>query len=1292
MTAEQGEHDPSVTRTGRKSEAMKNVLHGATGRYLTAVAVPVLAFVWRLAMVRHFGHDLPPYITLYPAVMLVAIVAGMGPGLLATAVSALLIDYWVLPPYGFGVANAADVFGLVLFFGMGAFVSIVAERYRRIRKKAAEYEKQLALRRVEEKYRTLVELSPEATFVNRKNRVEFANPAACRLFGVEGPEQLFGKEPRELFRSEFHPKLHERVRTVLEGGRVPLIEEKIVRLDGTLRDVEVVASRFTDEKGLAIQVILRDITERKHREEQLRKLYRTLKALNNSNQALLHATDEAALLQEVCKIITEDCGHAMVWIGFAENDEAKSVRPVAYAGFEEGYLETLGITWADDERGRGPTGTAIRSGQPSACRNMLTDPQFEPWRAQAVKRGYASSLGVPIMADGKAFGALTIYSREPETFSDDEIELLVELAGDLSHGITLLRMRAAHEQAQRETNESREWLRVTLTSIGDAVMTSDAEGRVTFLNPVAEGLTGWKTEEALGQPIQSVFRIVNEHTGEAAEDIVGRVLRERHIVALANHTALVTKDGKQTPIEDSAAPITDAAGNIDGVVLVFHDVTERRASQEALQESERRVRLKLDSILDPEGDVGTLELADIIDVPALQALMDEFYRLAHIPMAIIDMKGGVLVGVGWQDICTQFHRANPESCKHCLESDLELSAGVKPGEFKLYRCKNSMWDVVTPIMIGGKHVGNLFSGQFFFEGESPDREAFRLQGRKYGFDEAGYLAALDRVPRLSPDELAAGMSYFIKLADMISKLSYGNIKLARSLTERDALADSVRSSEERLRITLTSIGDAVMTSDAEGRMTFLNPVAEALTGWTMKEAVGQPIQSVFRIVNEETGKPAADIAGQVLRDRRIVALANHTALVTKDGRQIPIEDSAAPITDAAGNISGVVLVFHDVTERRAAQETLRQNEEKLRFHFENTPLAVVEWGPDFRLSKWSGEAERIFGWRAEEILGKRLDEFRWVHDEDVKKVAEIAGGLLDGSRPRSVGQNRNYRKDGSVVHCEWYNSSLMDDSGKLASILSLVLDVTDRKQAEEALIRNEKLASVGRMAATIAHEINNPLAAVMNALYLAKTTGEIPADVRHYVDIADEELKRVSHITRQALGFYRESSMAAEVSVSEILDSAVDVLQSRIKGKGAVVERQYADDIRITAVGGELRQVFSNLLLNGLEAGCEKCKITLRTSKCRIKESGQPAVRITVADNGKGIDAELRSRVFEPLFTTKGATGTGLGLWVTKQIVEKHGGSVRFRSRTTGERTGTVFSVVIPARTEGALSKAMASG
>jgi PAS domain S-box-containing protein len=360
------------------------------------------------------------------------------------------------------------------------------------------------------------------------------------------------------------------------------------------------------------------------------------------------------------------------------------------------------------------------------------------------------------------------------------------------HDVTEEKRTLAELAAQKER------LRVTLSSIGDAVVATDESARITLVNGVAEKLTGWSAGDAIGRRIDEVFKILNEDTREAAVNPVERALREGVIVGLANHTSLVARDGSERPIADSAAPIRDAQGRTTGVVLVFRDQTSERASEKALRESERRIRAKLDAILSPEGDISNLELGDVLDAEALRSMMLELNRLSRIPMAIIDVRGKVLVGVGWQDICTKFHRVHPETCKHCIESDTCLSAGVPPGEIRLYKCKNNMWDVATPVLLGGHHAGNVFMGQFFFEDEPLDYDVFRSQAARYGFDEGDYLAALEAVPRLSRESVATGMQFFLKFAGMVSQSSYSNLKLARSAAERESLLTSLRESKEHL--------------------------------------------------------------------------------------------------------------------------------------------------------------------------------------------------------------------------------------------------------------------------------------------------------------------------------------------------------------------------------------------------------------------------------------------------------------------------------------------------------------
>jgi PAS domain S-box-containing protein len=1096
-------------------------------RYLVAIGTVAAAFLLRLALGR-WGVQLPTYITFYPAVMLTALVAGMWPGITATALSALIVDYFLLPPQRtFQISNPSEAIGLALFSAMGVFMCLVAERNRRNRQKTAAYEQELAVQAQEKRYRDLVEFSPLAILVHREQRIDFANPAACRLFAANGPEQLCGKPVLDLFHPDYHALIQERIQSLKEGNRTPLIEEKIVRFDGEVRDVEVVASPVVDEKGPAIQVIVHDISERKQREAQLQRLHRTLKALNNSNQAMLRATGEATLLQQVCKIVTEDCGHAMVWIGFAEEDENKTVRPVAYAGFEDGYLKTLQVTWADTERGRGPTGMAIRTGKPCACRNMLTDPKFAPWKAEAIKRGYACSLVVPLLASGKAFGAITIYSKEQDAFSEDEVRLLTELAGDLAHGINTLRLRADKERADAELRQSREWLSVTLASIGDAVMASDAEGRISFLNPVAEALTGWKTEEAIGQTMQQVFQIINEKTGAPADDIVARVLRERRTFALANHTALVTRDGREIPIEDSAAPIMDAAGNVSGVVLVFHEVTERRRAQNALRQS-NAVLKSFNVILEEALHCDTEEALG-------QTCLREMVQVTESKFGFVGEIGtdGLLHDTAISDIdgfCTMY--------------DSQTGDRRPPGNFKIH---------------------GLY-GRVLLDGRS----------------------LLTNSPAEHPD----------------------------------------------------SIGTPP----------------------------GHPPLTAF------LGVPLID-GGRTIG---MIAVGNRS-------QGYRLEDQAA--------LESLAPAVVEALRRSRAEQALRSNEARLRLALDSANSGTWEWELKTNKNKWSEELWSLYGISPHSCEPSFDTWIESIHPED----REMAETTVREASATGSDLDLEYRVPAEDRTIRWLMARgrcLRDANDNPVRYVGIVMNVTERKRAEATLMQSEKLASVGRVAATIAHEINNPLAAVMNTLYLARTCAEAPALVQHYLEIADDELKRVSLITHQALGFYRESTAPAQVAVAVILDSAMDLLQSRIKSKGAIIAKQYQSGLQLTAVAGELRQVFSNLLANSLDAISEYGTIKMRARAIKSPKDGSRCIRITVADDGSGIARSARSRIFEALFTTKDAIGTGLGLWVSKQIVDKHSGWIHLRSKTEGPRRGTAFSIVLPLQAADCVRKAsgMAAG
>jgi PAS domain S-box-containing protein len=515
-----------------------------------------------------------------------------------------------------------------------------------------------------------------------------------------------------------------------------------------------------------------------------------------------------------------------------------------------------------------------------------------------------------------------------------------------------------------------------------------------------------------------------------------------------------------------------------------------------------------------------------------------------------------------------------------------------------------------------------------------------------------------------------GMSVFAEV--------FRKTRLRAAVSEKElALRESevaLHRSRERLRVTLTSIGDAVMSCDAAGRVTFINPKAEELTGWKTEDASGKPIHEVLRVVDEDGGNPSEDSSSRVLPERRAVGRTGLYALLKQDGSQIPIEKTASPILDADGEPAGAVVVFHDVTEQRQIQHELEASERRYRTLVEMAPEAVVvhQYG---KIVYANAAALRLYGAKTFEELQTRniLD---LIHPDDRDAIrARVQTVEAGGSTP--LRETRILRMDGSEAPVEATAGSV-DWYGQVA-VQTILRDITARKLAEAALIQTEKLASVGRMAASIAHEINNPLAAVMNTLYIARHTPEMPAPALEYLDLAEEELKRISHITRQVLGFYRESGTTSLMPVSAIMDSALDLLQSRIKAKQAKIEKLYRGEPEVMSSSGELRQVFSNLLANSLDSIAENGTVKIRISSAKCAVSGVRTVRITVADNGTGIKQEIRPRIFEALFTTKRSTGTGLGLWVSKQIVEKHGGSIRFRSRTAKGKSGTAFSVVLAA-------------
>lgn len=681
----------------------------------------------------------------------------------------------------------------IMVGGIAVWTAFVIDRSDREREKADQ-----ARRASDERFRVLLDgIKDYAIYMlDPKGIVVSWNAGAANINGYHADE-ILGKHVSCFYTAEDRKKNtpQQELQAALRNGRFEG-QAQHVRKDGSLFWANIIISPMRDEAGnlRGFSNVVRDISELRRAEQKLQRMNRTLRALGECTDALMRAPDEPTMLQRVCDVVVGVAGYPMAWVGYAEQDEKKSVRPVAVSGFEEGYLTTADISWADVERGRGPTGSAIRNAKTTVCDDVTIDPRFAPWLGQALRCGFRSTIGIPLKIGEDVLGALMIYALEAGEFGSDEQRLLEELASNLTYAIMTLRARTASARAEEERRQASRYARNLIEASLDPLVTIRKDGKIMDVNRATEQATGVPRPELIGSDFSNYF------TEPEKARVVYRQVFEKGFVkdyalAIRHHS------GRVIDVLYNATVFENENGQVEGVFAAARDITQRKHAEEKIQklnreleervqqrtaqlrESEQSVRRKLDSILSPEGDLGRLKLADILDVPGLRSLIEDFHHIVHMPIAIIDTKGELVAGVGWQDVCTKFHRVHPDACKNCVDSDTQLSSGVAPGEFKLYKCKNHIWDVATPITTGGEHVGNLFLGQFFLTEEPLDLEVFRAQSARYGFDEKQYLLAVEGVPRLSREEVNVRMGFLAKLAEVVSQLSYSSIKLARSREE-----------------------------------------------------------------------------------------------------------------------------------------------------------------------------------------------------------------------------------------------------------------------------------------------------------------------------------------------------------------------------------------------------------------------------------------------------------------------------------------------------------------------------
>jgi PAS domain S-box-containing protein len=905
------------------------------------------------------------------------------------------------------------------------------------------------------------------------------NPAFSKVTGVPS-DQVVGKKVSEIIPE---PSLQ----MVLGKYRQAIDEKNIVRWEETSdypsgRLVgEVSVAPVFEEAGVCTHLVgtVHDITERKQAEIKIRRLNRYLRAISDANQVIVRTSDETALLTGVCRCVVETGGYRFAWVGFAVQDSEHSVRPAASYGFDDGYLETTIISWAENEHGHGPTGTAVRTAKTVIAQDLSNQPEYEPWRQKALQHGYAGTIAIPLVSEGQCLGALTVYSGEPQAFDSDEVSLLEELGMDLAFGISSLRMRAARELAEQALRAS-----------------------------------------------EDKFKYVFDYSA-------------------------------------SGKSLTQLSGGME-VNQAFCDI--------------------------------------------LGYTRDE------------------LINCKWQEI------THPE--------DVELTQ---------------------------KMIDVLLSGE---------KETVRFTKRF--LHKNGSIVWGDIGSALRRDQASRPLYLMTTVTD---------------ITERKRAEELLRSAGAYNRSLLEASLDPLVTIGPDGKIMDVNKATEAVTGAARAQLIGDDFLNYFTDPQKAKAGYQKVLADGLVRDYPLTI--RHAS-----GKTTDVLYNAAIYRNEAGELEGIFAAARDITERKQAEELLRETSDRLAHMLANSPTVIyaLKVAGDQATSMWISEnVETVLGFRPEQAMQPTwwLEQ---VHLSDRPAVQASLERLFDDYYQHEY---RFLCKDGRTIWLHDEHRLLRDDKNMPREIIGAWTDITDRKQAEEALrdynarlaseveartrelseaqeklVRQEKLAVLGQLAGSVGHELRTPLAVINNAVYYLKLVQpDADAKIRQYHAMIEHEVHNGEKIIADLLDFARLKSVEREPA--DVPGLVQRVLERFPAPESVATVLEFPAGLpQIYADPHQMEQVLGNLVVNAGQAMKAGGTLTISAQPAALS-NGQPAVSIHVKDSGTGITPENMHKLFEPLFTTK-PKGIGLGLAVSRKLVEANGGRIEVQSEVGKGSTFTLYLPVTP--------------
>ncbi|MBN1691592.1 MAG: PAS domain S-box protein, partial [Dehalococcoidia bacterium] len=859
------------------------------------------------------------------------------------------------------------------------------------------------MRESEERHRMVVENISESIFVIQDGRIKFCKSGISAITGYSG-EEILNKSLVELI----HP---DDIKSVMDGhsrrmGGEQMPSEQIYRAiakNGDIRWVEAHMNTIEWEGRPAALVVQSDITERRQMEASIQKTSRLYKMLSLCNAAMVHASSETELLQDICRIMTDTGGYRIAWAGFAEHDENRTVRPVAISGADISKLENEGISWSDSERGSGPAGRAIRTGKTVLIQDITLDPAYEPWSSLVEKAGILSTISLPLIYHDSVFGSINIYSDRKNAFEQDDISLLLELSEDLAYGISALREQVRLKEAQSALRKSEELFRKAVQSTTDIVWDWDiGAGLVTWFGDI-DGMLGYQHDEF-------------PRTLEAWENALHPDDRGRVTEALNRHAEtgepynveyrIVRKDGSLRNWIDRGLVIYDENSVITHSVGACVDITEHR-------QSEARSKIRRDL---------SLKLAGRIDMEtALKYCLDAAIEISGFDTGIIyllDDKSGDLKAAchyGASAYTTEHYlllKADSADARHIKKGRpyyVSASEFTPPFDQKL-KTEGFTFDAMIPVVYQERVIACL-----------------------------GVLShTQDNMPLVVRDSLEAISADIGIIIDRLSS--------------RQAL----QASEERYRFITENTVDVIWMLDKNLNYTFISPSVSRLNGFTVEEAMS-------RGITQRMTPASLDKIAEALEKNEIPTLENtpgqkrwftlEMETYHKNGSTIWMETSMALIADAAGEITGMLGTSRDTSARRQAEQAMRDSEEKYRLVVENAHEAIFIT-QDGLIKFANKNTASMMLLPQEDLFSTPFVNF--IHQDHKEYITDRHIRRLKGEALEEVVEFRVVRGDGQVRWVE-LRTVLIEWEGRPAA-LNFITDITNRRQSEERARKRRDLA------------------------------------------------------------------------------------------------------------------------------------------------------------------------------------------------------------------------------------------